>query len=75
MRLTLEQRQEREREVVAKAERRFERMRSRFRKAVKGAVVTFEDGWICFRFPNAQVFKCRGAMPESIYGCVTEETK
>ena len=73
MRLTLEQRQEREREVVAKAERSYERVKSRFRKAVKGATISHEDGWFCFMFPNGQVFRCRGTLVFDTFGSLLKE--
>lgn len=57
-------------------DKQFERIRARFKKLAKGADVSFDDrGFTCLTFPNGQIFKCRGPLPESIFGCAPEEKK
>jgi len=71
MRLTQAERDAREAE---KRERAASRVRARFKKLVSGAVMSFDDcGRACFTFPDGQIFKCRGPLPESIYGHAPEE--
>jgi hypothetical protein len=66
MRLTQAERDAREME---KNERAAARARASFKKLVSGAVMSFDDrGRACFTFSNGQIFKCRGPLPESIYG-------
>lgn len=71
MRLTQAERIVREME---KQERAAARARASFKKLVSGAVMSFDDrGRACFTFSNGQIFKCRGPLPESIYGHAPEE--
>jgi len=71
MRLTQAERDAREAEKRGRA---ASRVRARFKKLVSGAVMSFDDcGRACFTFPNGQIFKCRGPLPESIYGHAPEE--
>jgi hypothetical protein len=72
MRVTLERRQAIEKEKEAKAERAWERRKSRLCKMAKGAEISFSDGWVCLTFLNGQVFKCRGKGPEEVFGYAPE---
>jgi hypothetical protein len=72
MRLTLEQRQKKEAEITAKAERAWERHKSRIRKLAKNAEISFIDGWVHLTFPNGQIFKCRGKAVDEVFGTVEE---
>ena len=57
--------------IAEKEERKFNRTRAHFKKLTKGADISFDGrGYTCFTFPNGQIFKCRGPLPESIYGTV-----
>lgn len=67
---------EREAQKVEKKERAFNRTRARFKKLTSGAAVSFDDrGYVCLSFSNGQIFKCRGPLPESIYGTAPEADK
>ncbi len=70
MRLSKEEREAREAEKI---ERKFNRTRARFKKLVNGAAMSFDDrGYVCLTFPDGQIFKCRGPLPESIFGAAPE---
>jgi len=67
-------RAERDARKAEKNERAAARRRARFKKLVSGAVMSFDDrGRACFTFPDGQIFKCRGPLPESIYGHAPKE--
>ena len=77
MRLTQAEREaDWEARKAEKQERAASRIRARFKKLVRGAVISFDDrGRVCFTFPDGQIFKCRGSLPESIYGHAPEVVK
>jgi hypothetical protein len=67
--MKLQEIKEREAREAEKQERAAARTRTRFKKLVSGAVMSFDNcGHTCFTFPDGQIFKCRGPLPESIYG-------
>ena len=68
MRLTYEQIREKEKKQADKAERAWERWKSKLRKLANGAEISFSDGWVCLTFPNGQVFKCRSNGPNEVFG-------
>ena len=58
----------REKKEAIAVEKRFNKIRIQLRKIAKNAVITYEGGWVCLTYPNGQVYKCRGACPESVFG-------
>jgi hypothetical protein len=59
-----------------KIEREFDRRRARLKKLTLDADVSFDAaGFVCLTYPNGQIFKCRGSLPESIFGHAPEVKK